>query len=393
MATIAGAIRRDDTMLRIGGDGLVSAITWTADDRQLVVISDGAGWPEIPKDAYFSSRLFAVGGSPDSLTFPQLVSGYPDVPLWDFLQGGAPYYARNVLAVDGQIYQFLSTRSTKRPFTHAKLIYSPDNGRTWCNQDGSVPVVFESRQSHSRENMAFFQEPQDSFSQLSFLQMGKDYRDNRDGYVYVYAPNGTTEGTANELVMFRVPKDKVPDRQAYEYFAGLRADGGAEWVADIAERDVVHTFPGGLVPPESPWSWLPSVAYNAPLGVYLMANCSGINGGTCIAVEPTYLGLWVAPDPWGPWRQIHEETAWTTGRDPEARPTNPVIVPKWTAADGKSFWIVWCDVHQTTSEDLLGALIRSYRDTYEEWMRARLRWRQFNPYFGFNCQRVDLVVK
>ena len=38
----------------------------------------------------------------------------------------------------------------------AKLIYSPDNGRSWRNQDGSGPVVWESWEQRSRETMAGF---------------------------------------------------------------------------------------------------------------------------------------------------------------------------------------------------------------------------------------------
>jgi len=53
--------------------------------------------------------------------------------------------------------------------------------------------------------MAFYREPQQAFSQLTFLQMGRAYQDNRDGYLYVYGPNGITEGSMNQLVMFRVP--------------------------------------------------------------------------------------------------------------------------------------------------------------------------------------------
>ena len=54
----------------------------------------------------------------------------------------------------------------------AKLIYSPDNGRTWHNQDGSTPVVWEDWYDRSRKNMLFFREPQDAFSFLTFVQMG-----------------------------------------------------------------------------------------------------------------------------------------------------------------------------------------------------------------------------
>src|SRR5688572_11301151 len=50
-------LRRDETILRLGGDGGMTDITWTRDDRQLVTVLDGCGWPEVPKDHYYSSRL------------------------------------------------------------------------------------------------------------------------------------------------------------------------------------------------------------------------------------------------------------------------------------------------------------------------------------------------
>ena len=73
--------------------------------------------------------------------------------------------------------------------------------------------------------MVFFEEPGDAFSLLTVLQMGMNYRDNTDGFVYVYAPNGNTEGSMNQLVMFRVAKDRILDRESYEFFTG-RYDGG-----------------------------------------------------------------------------------------------------------------------------------------------------------------------
>lgn len=403
---ITGAIRRDDTIVRLGGDGYVAAMAWTADNRQLVAIIDGPGWPK-NRDETYCSRLFAVSGTPQNAIFEDVAS-YPTILNSEFAQGGTPYYGMNVLAVDGHIYQFLSTDNLSYSidsysladrdswvginFTNAKLIYSPDNGRTWCNQDGSTPVVRESKQDHTRDTMVFFHEPQSAFVYPSVLQMGKDYQDNRDGYVYVYAPNGTSEGTMNELVMFRVPKAQIRNREAYEYFGGLRGDENAKWVKDINARAVVHTFPHGRVPAVWPLAWLPSVVYNAPLGVYMMANCSGI-AADCTAPEPTYLGIWVADYPWGPWRQIHEEAAWTPAGDSAARAAGPQIAPKWIAADGKSFWLVWTDAQQTTSEDVSTPLFDFNPQTHDEWMRVRSRWGHFHPYFGFNTQRVELVVR
>ncbi|MBI4166534.1 MAG: hypothetical protein HY508_12445 [Acidobacteria bacterium] len=217
--------RRDETTLRLGGIGDNYHMSWAADDRQYVSVCDGVGWFKNPIGLY-NSRLFAISGGPRDATF-QDVPGYPDlIDNTPSRPHHAPrYYNFGTLALDGRIYQYLSTfnHEANRPdgstspdlrFVGAKLIYSPDNGRTWCNQDGSTPVGWEPWRSRSRKTIVFFEEPQDAFSLLTVLQMGRNYEGNRDGYVYVYAPNGANDGTMNQLVMFRVPKAKVLDRDA-----------------------------------------------------------------------------------------------------------------------------------------------------------------------------------
>src|SRR5262249_50078027 len=147
------------------------------------------------------------------------------------------------LALDGHLYQFLSTFN--RPvradeldkpdlnnllrFNGAKLIYSPDNGNTWHNQNGSTPVFWEPWDRRTHDTMVFLDEDQDAFSLLTVLQMGRNYEHNRDGYVYIYAPNGNTEGSMNELAMFRVRKTELLNRNRYEYFSGINSVGNARW--------------------------------------------------------------------------------------------------------------------------------------------------------------------
>jgi hypothetical protein len=374
MPRIKRLVRREETVLRLGGMGDNFHMSWAADDRQYISVCDGAGWVQPPKD-FFNSRLWTLDGSPPAPTFAD-VAGYPVlIPP----NGHTRYYNFATLALDDHIYQFLSTfnvpgRLDGSPppdlrFVGAKLIYSPDNGRTWRNQDGSMPVRWEAWGERSRETMVFYEEGQEAFSLLSILQMGRNYSDNRDGYVYVYAPNGNTEGTMNELVMFRVPKSRILEREAYEFFSRRRG-GQATWSRNIEERGIVHTFPRGWVnKTEHPWAWMPSVTYNAPLGLYMMASW-----GMATAADgkwfdrPSYLGLWVSPDPWGPWTQVHEETAWRPANDGYARAFAPQIAPKWIAPDGKSFWLVWSDFqedHQSSPG---------------------------KPYYAFNTQRVDVIA-
>lgn len=406
--------RRDDTILRYGGNGDDFWATWANDDRQYVALQDGVGWSPEP-DGEYNSRLIAVSGGPRDASF-QDVSSYPIL----LPQGNEPrYYGMGTLAVDGRIYQYLSLMepppidpseqtpsiSTDPPrWIGAKLIFSPDNGKTWCNQDGTTPVKWESRLQQSRKTMVFYREPQEAFSLLSILQMGKDYAENRDGYVYVYATNGNIDGLMNQLVMYRVRKTQVLKREAYEYYAGSKTDGTATWTKDTEARAVVHTFPRGWV--NSPRfddenvleAWLPSVVYNAPLGLYLMANWGvGCSSDGTWFTKPSYLGFWIARNPWGPWIQIYEETAWTPDNDTSARCYTPIIAPKWIAPDGKSFWIAWTDYQGYP--DLKDALLKIFRDktygglsTRDQMLREAEVTRKKMPYYAFNLQRVDLEI-
>jgi Domain of unknown function (DUF4185) len=396
-SSITSVSRREETTLRLGGHGAEWHMSWAADDRQFVSLGGGMGWSDNPERVYVS-RLLAIRNGPQDATF-QDISGYPDLLQSEGGENAPPAYVSfGTMALDGHIYQFLNTfdRGTPsarvRHFIGTKLIYSPDNGRTWCNQDGSTPVVWEGWESRSRKSMLFFEEPQNAFSMLSVLQMGRNYGDNRDGFVYIYAGNGNTEGTMNQLVLCRVAKARILDRAGYEFFSGLKSGGSATWTRDINARAVVHTFPSGWVNTTGvPHAWQPSVAYNAPLGVYMMANWgNGIAPDGAGFAKPCYIGFWTAPNPWGPWTQIHEGTAWTPGNDPGSRAYMPIIAPKWIAKDGKSFWIVWSDLQRKGSKE---ELERFRKESKQMNPQDRVRaMRRMMPYYSFNTQRVDLVV-
>lgn len=365
---VVGIQRLDDTAGKTGKDGSGDNwhMTWAENDKQYASLCDGIGFSGVPGDTgeYKNTRVYAITGQPPNHRFEYL-PGYPDLfgPTMRF-------YGFGIIALDGSIYNFASTpreRFTATPWTAfvgAKLTYSPDNGKTWKNQDGT-PLRWEDWQERNRENMVFWEEDGGAFSLLTVLQMGKNYRQNRDGYVYVYAPNGNAEGTMNQLVMFRVPKDKVLDRSAYEHFVSRNPDGTANWSPDMAERGLVHTFPSGWVNSKTvcPYAWHPSVVYVKPLGQYLMANWGmGTDETGQWFRKPSYLGFWTAPKPWGPWTQVHEETAWVVHGDTKNRNYQPQISPKWIAPDGRSFWLVWTNFHGGYTFNWQKVLIRVEED-------------------------------
>ncbi len=383
MTQITGIQRLDKTIQPVSGVGDNWHMSWAADDKQYVGLCDGRGWADLPgyTGQDYNSNLYRISGQAPQHTFervpgyPALESIYPPTPAHP--KSYSRYYGFGLLALDHAIYHFMSTPKTPfgapgNAFAGVKLIYSVDDGQTWHNQDGG-PLVWEAWEARSRDNMLFFMEPDETFSLLTVLQMGQNYSANTDGYVYLYAPNGSREGTMNQLALLRVPRDSIRERARYEYFVARQPDGGARWSADLGQRGAVYGFPSGWVnyaigDPHGghPYAWQPSVAYNPALGCYMMFNWGiGVGEDGDWFKKPSYLGFYTAPRPWGPWSQVHADTAWTPGGDLGARCYQPQISPKWIAADGKSFWMVWTNFR----------LVGNQR-----------------PYYAFNCQKVAILT-
>lgn len=404
--TISGATPREETIRRLGGMGFGYQSTWAADDTQYMMVNDGAGFLDPPTE-FYNARLWQVHGDVAAPRF-SAVEAFPNLSYSVRPREAPRYFGVGLLAVEDRLYQFLNTldQAEDRPrhWTGAKLIYSGDGGHTWRNQDGSTPVVWEDWSAQKKPQFTFFNEPDNCFSMLSFLQMGKGYSANRDGFIYVYGLNGNVEGLMNQLVMFRVPTARMLDRSAYEYFAGTGAGGSPAWSGDIADRAPVHTFPRGWVNYTNLFpgdlvveSWLPSVAYNEALGLYMMVN-SGIGiapDGTEFG-RPSYFGIWVSEQPWGPWRQVSEDTAWTPGGNPAALAYMPRILPKWISPDGKSFWMAWSDIKGIREfgrdEGLMTAALAKAKTPQEHTAIELDFLRRYMPGMTLNVQRVDLTV-
>jgi hypothetical protein len=174
-------------------------------------------------------------------------------------------------------------------------------------------------------------------------------------------------------VMLRVKKEDILNRDEYEYFVSLNQDGTANWNRGIEQRGCVYTFPEGWVNwnighPHggTPYAWQPSVVYNKALNTYMMSNWGmGVGNDGDWFGKPSYFGFWTAPNPWGPWTQVHEEEAWTPRGDSRARCYQPQISSKWIAEDGKSFWLVWTDYRMPDEQGL---------------------------HYAFNCQKVNILL-
>jgi hypothetical protein len=212
-----------------------------------------------------------------------------------------------ILMVDGTLYLFVRNYKPagSSDYTNARLAWSNDHGRTW-----------------TWANWYFA----DTFGAPDFVQFGKNYSGARDDYVYVVSQaNDSAYGWSPDVVMARVPKNRVADRAAYEFFAGLGANNTPQWSSDIAQRKPVFSDPNGVQ--------RIGMTYNAALRRYFLTSAHQTGGG---ATHTPALGVFDAPEPWGPWSTVYYNDNFSGGYAFHHKfPT------KWMSADGRTMWLLY----------------------------------------------------
>jgi len=206
--------------------------------------------------------------------------------------------ASGMLSVDGVLYMFV--RNAK----NSQLAWSADSGRSW---------------QWSRWRFAT------SFGAATLLNFGRDYAGARDDFVYVYSfDSDSAYEPADRMVLARVPRAEIRQRKAYEFFVKLDDAGRCVWSRDIHRRGSVFEHKARC--------YRSGVSYCAALKRYLWVQV--IPGGDTRFKGG--LGIYDAPEPWGPWTTVFFSEKWEVGPGESARfPT------KWMSADGKRLHLVF----------------------------------------------------
>ncbi len=265
-------------------------ITWGDDDALYAAYGDG--WGFTPRTEAKLSLGFARITGPGEAFAGANIRSQTGERLGDGAQGPK---AGGLLMVDGVLYMLV------RNVGNSCLAWSHDHGRTW-----GWGFTFDT-----------------SLGCPTFLNFGPDYRGARDDYVYLYSCDGPSAYEPADAVMLaRVPRGRLRDRAAYEFFVRLD-EGGPVWSADLADRGPVLAYPGHCGRMD--------VIYNAGLKRYLMALGFDHAGGW---------GIFDAPEPWGPWTVAYWTADWGLG------PTHSYRLPtKWISPDGRAMHLVFSGGH------------------------------------------------
>ena len=272
-----------ETLKRIGRAGDNWCITWAKDGSQITNMCDG-NWTGAQEPSFIHNNVYRITGQADSFEKSDILN-YPD-----FSGEEGSWFGYGIVAVGENVYSAISKTpgtSWSGPFTGIKILKSADNGETWhrVNRKGQEQLLEDKsplRNVVNDEEMFFLKEhgmphkEQEAypFSFVSFVQNGQNASASKDGFVYIYAPEGAH---AHKLTLARVPKDSFGLRDKWEYFTRFDEHQIPNWSSEIEKRGYVHEFPNRNKQGQvfGWYSWLPSVVWNEGLGLYIM-----VNGGT-----------------------------------------------------------------------------------------------------------------
>jgi len=272
-------------------------VTWAEDDNLYTAYGDGWGF-EPGTDIKLSLGYARISG------IPPLVKG-ENIRTKSGERVGQGKYgpkASGMLFVDGILYML--ARNTG----NAQLAWSDDYGKTWFWADWTFDI---------------------SFGCPTFLNFGSSYTNARDNYIYIYSHDESSAyKLADQMVLARVQTDNIKEWQFYEYFAGFDNQQNPLWTEDIRKRQAVFRNPGKC--------YRSGISYNPGLKRYIWCQIIPKAGTD---MDPRFLGglgIFEAPEPWGPWKTVFYTRNWDIG------PGETASIPvKWISQDGKTSYLVF----------------------------------------------------
>lgn len=263
-------------------------MTWADDDRLYTAYGDGSGFEP------FVERKLSMGVARVEGTPPDFAGFNVRSATAERTGGGVKGpKASGMLMVDGALYMWI------RNTANATIARSTDHGATW-----EWGFKFDG----------------ESFGCPTFLNFGRNYAGAADDFVYAYSQDGPSAYEPYDgIVLARVPKTRIMERSAHEFYAGADADGVPRWTTDLAKRQHVFHYPGHCERLDA--------VYDPALKRYLLAVSFGHGKGW---------GIFDAPRPWGPWTTSYITRDWGLGETHGYR-----LPSKWSSPDGTRRWLVF----------------------------------------------------
>lgn len=277
-------------------------MTWADDGHQYTTWGDGGGFGGTNEAGRVSLGVARIEGDGADYTGHNVWGGLNAEAAAEF--DGKSY---GIICVGGILYLWVSPGSGNTNYDEARIAKSTDHGRHWQLADWAFTRG-------------------DGFMTPTFCQFGRNNADARDDYVYSYATRLQDADDKMQVPgmidLIRVPKDRIMQRDAYEFFAGRSPQGSPTWTPDLHARRPVFEDPNG--------TRRTSVVYQPGLRRFFLCTPHG-------QPDSGNLGIFDAPEPWGPWTTIAYYENWG-GFGSIFFWT---FAPKWFSEDGLAFTFVF----------------------------------------------------
>ncbi|MHC4407049.1 MAG: DUF4185 domain-containing protein, partial [Planctomycetota bacterium] len=247
-------------------------VTWGPDGHLYTSWGDGGGFGETNSDDRVSMGFARLEGPPEEYTAVNINGGKDAAHPASFPRKGK---TGGIVFVDGVLYAWLNRQDGDWPNVNHSLIWSNDHGATW------------------KQSSWLWPKGEGNFKPNTFLQFGRDYHGARDDFVYFCGRNETAWAEGTHGYVGRVHRAKLKTRDAYEFFAGRDDNYTAIWSPDVDKRRPHFTDAAGVEGIQ--------VVYHAAIKRYLLTVHRGDQGT---------LGVFDAPEPWGPWTTVAYYDNW-----------------------------------------------------------------------------------
>ena len=281
-------------------------VAWGPDDQLYAAWGDGGGFGGSDSDGRVAMGFARIEGGPEHWRGINVNGGKnPEHPA-SFPHKGK---TSGIAFIDGILYALVNLQDGTWPLVSHVLAWSTNNGTTWTQADW------------------VFAKGAGNFQPATFVSFGKDYTGlpgPLTGYVYLCGQRQAAgTGGGNRFYLARVLRNRMREQTAFEFFQGTSQAGGPLWGGDSAQAQPVFTDANGVKSP--------SIVYNPGLKRFLL---------TCFHTGPGQLGVFDAPNPWGPWTTVACYEDW--GRmGAEGEGLSCSFPQKWMSADGLTLWSVF----------------------------------------------------
>jgi hypothetical protein len=291
----------DSAIIRKGCGSDNWPLTWGDDDNLYSAYGDGRGF-EPYVDKKLSLGLAKISGTPGDFHGINIRSETGEQTG----DGRTGKKASGILMVNKVLYMWI--RNVNHNGEGSQLAWSKDHGTTWTFTDWIFP---------------------ESFGSPAFLEFAKNYQGARDNFVYIYSHDEKDAyKPADRMVLARVPKNKITEKDAYEFYAGSNGQNEPLWTSDIGNRSSVFNHPA--------MCYRSGISYNPGLKRFLLCLVHPDSNDPRGSRFQGGFGIYESPEPWGPWKTVYYTRNWDVG------PGESMSIPtKWMSKDGKTCYVVF----------------------------------------------------